>query len=148
MNPKHFELNKKWLYFTVTFFKISGISPWIALTYLLIFVPSVGWFFGLAISFYQSYKLVKAFGLKDEFALGLTIFPINAIFYLILAFDNYDYIGPKGVAINTTSENDESNKKVVDNSNKKIDNSENIKEESKNDDKTKKINNNEQNKNQ
>lgn len=51
-------------------------------------IPFVGWIFSLVFL----YKLCTVFGHGFGFMLGLLIF--SPIFYLILAFDSSEYIGP------------------------------------------------------
>ena len=77
------------IYNMVILFRISGISPWWMLLYLLAPVPVIGFIaaFGLTICLYA--KLAKAFGKSSGFAVGLIL--LNTIFVLILGFGSAEY---------------------------------------------------------
>lgn len=64
--------------------KITTGNGWL---FLIMLIPFVGGIFAL----YLNYKLSLSFGQGAGFALGLIFLPI--IFYPILAFGNYRYLG-------------------------------------------------------
>ena len=84
------------IYNVVILFKISGISPWLILVYLVSFIPFVGWIAVLALTIYQAYSLSKSFGKDVAYTFGLWLLP--TIFYMILGFGSSEYVGPGGVA--------------------------------------------------
>lgn len=77
------------IYNKVILFKISGISPWLILGYLGIFIPFVGGLICTAIFVYSAISLAKAFGKGTEFTVGLIV--LNTIFTIILAFGKSEY---------------------------------------------------------
>lgn len=79
------------IYNLVILFKISGISPWLVLCYLLTAIPVVGSFVALGLQVYLSINLSKAFGRSGAFAVGL--FFLQPIFICILGFGNSEYQG-------------------------------------------------------
>lgn len=79
------------IYNSVILFKISGLSPWLLLTYLTTFIPVVGWIVVLVITILQANGLAKAFGKSTGFTVGLVL--LSSIFYLILGFGKDEYIG-------------------------------------------------------
>lgn len=82
------------IYNFVILFKISGLSPWLLLLFLLSFIPVVGSIIVIALMAVQSYKLAKSFGKDGGWAVGLYFLP--SIFYMILAFGSSEYVGPGG----------------------------------------------------
>lgn len=64
------------------------------LIFLALFIP----FVNIAVSILFSFKLARAFGQSDElFIVGLIALP--PVFWLILGFGDYQYIGPNGVPV-------------------------------------------------
>ena len=81
------------IYNIVILFKISGVSPWLILLYLVSWVPFIGWIIPLALTIYLDCKLAKAFGKGSGFTVGLILLP--SIFYLILGLGDSKYLGPQ-----------------------------------------------------
>ena len=79
------------IYNVVVLFKISGLSPWLVLVYLVGIIPIIGTIACLALTVYQAYCLTKSFGKSGEFTIGLVLLP--TIFYMILGFGKAEYIG-------------------------------------------------------
>ncbi len=79
------------IYNIVILFKISGISPWLVLCYLLAIIPFVGWIVMLGLQIYLAVNLSKAFGMGNGFAAGL--FFLTPIFTCILGFGKAEYQG-------------------------------------------------------
>ena len=79
------------IYNVVVLFKISGLSPWLVLVYLVGIIPIIGTIACLALTIYQNYCLTKSFGKSGEFTIGLVLLP--TIFYMILGFGKAEYIG-------------------------------------------------------
>ena len=79
------------IYNSVILFKISGLSPWLLLTYLTAFIPVVGWIVILVVTILQANGLSKSFGKSTGFTVGLILLPF--IFNLILGFGKSEYIG-------------------------------------------------------
>lgn len=79
------------IYNSVILFKISGLSPWLLLTYLTAIIPFVGWLVILVINILQANGLAKSFGKSTGFTVGLVLLP--SIFYLILGFGKSEYVG-------------------------------------------------------
>jgi len=90
------------IYNIVILFKISGISPWLILLYLLAFIPFVGWIAVIALNVYQANNLSKSFGKDVGYTVGLIFLP--TIFYLILGFGKAEYVGPGGIKSETVTE--------------------------------------------
>lgn len=90
------------IYNMVVLLKISGITPWILLAYLLIWIPFIGGLIGLGITIYLNMMLAKSFGKTGGFAVGLIL--LSSIFYLILGFGDSAYVGPGGNTQNTSTE--------------------------------------------
>ncbi len=84
------------IYNIVILFKISGISPWLVLCYLLAIIPFVGWIVMLGLQIYLSINLSKAFGMGSGFAVGL--FFLAPIFTCILGFGKAEYQGTPATA--------------------------------------------------
>ena len=80
------------IYNLVTLFKISGLSPWLVLVYLLGFIPFVGAIASIILTIYQANSLAKAFGKGTGFTVGLIL--LSPIFYMILAFGDATYTKP------------------------------------------------------
>ena len=75
-------------------YKISGMSPWLVLLYIGLFIPVVNIFVAIAIavmSLYQPINLAKAFNKSTGFTVGLIMVPF--VFYLILGFGDSKYAG-------------------------------------------------------
>lgn len=92
------------IYNIVILFKISGLSPWLILVYLLGIIPFVGWIAMIVLTIYQANNLAKSFGKDIGYTVGLVL--LAPIFYLILGFGKSEYIGPGGqkVATETVAE--------------------------------------------
>lgn len=84
------------IYNIVILFKISGISPWLVLCYLLSIIPFVGWIVMLGLQIYLAINLSKAFGMGSGFAAGL--FFLTPIFTCILGFGKAEYQGTPATA--------------------------------------------------
>ncbi len=84
------------IYNIVILFKISGISPWLVLCYLLTIIPFVGWIVMLGLQIYLAINLSKAFGMGSGFAVGL--FFLAPIFTCILGFGKAEYQGTPATA--------------------------------------------------
>ncbi|MCI8470105.1 MAG: hypothetical protein HFJ35_01125 [Clostridia bacterium] len=82
------------IYNFVILFKISGLSPWLLLLFLLSFIPVIGSIIVIALMAILSYKLAKSFGKDGGWAVGLYF--LAPIFYMILAFGSSEYVGPGG----------------------------------------------------
>ena len=82
------------IYNVVILFKISGLSPWLILAYLTMFIPFIGWIVAIVLNAYLAYSLAKSFGKDGGYAVG--IFFLAPIFYMILAFGKSEYVGPSG----------------------------------------------------
>ncbi len=98
------------IYNYVILFKISGLSPWLLLIFLVTIIPFVGWIADVALMAVLAYKLAKSFGKDGAWAVGLYFLP--SIFYMILAFGSSTYVGPGGEPTNvvaTTSSKEEEN---------------------------------------
>ena len=81
------------IYNLVTLFRISGLSPWLILVYLLGAIPVVGGIICLILFIYQANSLAKAFGKGTGFTVGLVL--LAPIFYMILAFGDSKYTKPE-----------------------------------------------------
>lgn len=77
------------IYNMVVLFKISGLSGWCVLGYLVGIIPIIGPIIALGITIYLMINLAKAFGKGSGFAVGLII--LNTIFIMILAFGSAEY---------------------------------------------------------
>ncbi len=84
------------IYNVVILFKIAGLSPWLILVYLLMFIPIIGWIAGIVLTAVLSYKLALSFGKDIGWAVGLYF--LAPIFYMIIAFGKTEYVGPGGEA--------------------------------------------------
>lgn len=89
------------IYNLVIMFKISGLSPWLILLFLLGAIPVLGAIIIIALGAVLSYKLAKSFGKSGGFAVGLYF--LAPIFYLILGFGSAQYVGPGGEAATTSN---------------------------------------------
>ena len=78
------------IYNIIILLKISGINP---LLILVNFIPVVGSLAYMGITIWQNIKLSRAFGKSDGFAVGMIL--LGPIFYMMLAFGNAEYVGPK-----------------------------------------------------
>lgn len=77
------------IYSSVKLYRIAGISPWLILLYLLVWVPVIGPLISLGLTIYLMINLANAFGKSTGFAVGLIL--LNTIFIMILAFGNSEY---------------------------------------------------------
>lgn len=81
-------------YNTAILYKISGMSPWLALLYIGLFIPVINVFVCIAfavLNLYQPINLAKGFKKSTGFTVGMIMLPF--IFDLILAFGKSEYIG-------------------------------------------------------
>lgn len=74
------------VYNLVILYKISGLSPWLILLFL---IPFVGWIAAFVLSIIQNVKLAEVFGKSGGFAVGLIF--LQPIFYMILGFGRAEY---------------------------------------------------------
>jgi len=81
------------VYNLVILFKISGLSPWLILVYLLSIIPVVGGIISLVLTIVLWNKLSQAFGHGAGFTVGLLF--LNPIFMMILGFGSSEYVGQK-----------------------------------------------------
>ena len=77
------------IYNMVILFRISGISPWWILLYLLAPVPIIGLVVSFGLMIYLYLNLAKAFGKGAGFTVGLIL--LNTIFVMILGFGSSEY---------------------------------------------------------
>ena len=77
------------IYSSVILYRIAGISPWLILLYLLVWVPVIGPLISLGLTIYLMINLANAFGKSTGFAVGLIL--LKTIFIMILAFGNSEY---------------------------------------------------------
>ena len=77
------------IYNMVILFRISGISPWWILLYLLAPVPLIGVIASFGLMIYLYINLAKAFGKGAGFTVGLIL--LNTIFVMILGFGSSEY---------------------------------------------------------
>ncbi len=78
------------IYNFVVLLNIIGWSGWYVLAYL---VP----LFAIIMDLIISLKLSKTVGTNSLFAIGMWRWPTRPIFFAILGFGEYDYIGSDGV---------------------------------------------------
>lgn len=78
------------VYNMVILFKISGLSPWLLLLFLLGGVPVIGWLIPVVLLIVSMVKLGQAFGKSTGFIIGLIFLP--PIFEMILAFGSSKYV--------------------------------------------------------
>lgn len=81
------------IYNLAILYKISGLSPWLILLFLLSWIPFVGWILIAVLAILQNVKLGQAFGRSTGFIIGLIL--LGPIFQLILAFGSSEYVGPQ-----------------------------------------------------
>ena len=79
------------IYNLVTLYKISGVSPWLVLLYLLSVIPVVGWLVTFILTIYAYSKLAKSFGKDIGYTLELIF--LTPIFFAMLAFGSAEYVG-------------------------------------------------------
>lgn len=79
------------IYNTVILFRIAGLSPWLVLVYLAMFIPLIGSLVALGLTIYLAYNLAKSFGKGGVFTVGLIL--LAPIFYMILGFGSAEYVG-------------------------------------------------------
>ena len=77
------------IYSSVILYRIAGISPWLILLYLLVWLPVIGPLISLGLTIYLMINLANAFGKSTGFAVGLIL--LNTIFIMILEFGNSEY---------------------------------------------------------
>ena len=91
------------IYNLITYYKISGISPWLVLVvfalWILAIIPNpvlaiIAIIGAFIINVYQNHKLSKSFDKSFLFTLGLIF--LSPIFQLILGLGNSQYIGAGG----------------------------------------------------
>ena len=87
----------------IILYKISGLSPWLLLLFLLIWLPVVGWIISVTLGIVSMVKLGKAFNKSTGFIIGLIF--LTPIFEMILGFGSAQYVGPA----TKTSQNDVNN---------------------------------------
>lgn len=80
------------IYNVIILYKISGLSPWLLLLFLLIWVPVVGWIISVTLGIVSMVKLGKAFNKSTGFIIGLIF--LAPIFEMILGFGSAQYVGP------------------------------------------------------
>lgn len=81
-------------YNTAILYKISGMSPWLVLLYLGMFIPVVNVFVAIAftvLNLYQPINLAKGFKKSTGFTVGMILLPF--IFNLILGLGKSEYVG-------------------------------------------------------
>lgn len=81
-------------YNTAILFKISGMSPWLVLLYLGMFIPVVNFFVAIAFAvfaLYQPINLAKGFKKSTGFTVGMIMLPF--VFNLILGLGSSQYYG-------------------------------------------------------
>ena len=79
------------IYNLVILFKIVGLSPWLLLLYLLLWIPVVGWIISIVLAILPMVKLGQAFGKSTGFIIGLIF--LTPIFEMILGFGSAQYVG-------------------------------------------------------
>lgn len=75
-------------------YKISGMSPYLVLVYIGLFIPGINFLASIAItifSLYQKINLMKAFKASTGLTVSMLIVPF--ITYLILGFGKSEYVG-------------------------------------------------------
>lgn len=81
-------------YNTAILYKISGMSPWLVLLYLGMFIPVINVFVCIAfvvLNLYQPINLAKGFKKSTGFTVGMILLPF--IFNLILGLGKSEYVG-------------------------------------------------------
>lgn len=81
-------------YNTAILYKISGMSPWLVLLYLGMFIPVINVFVAIAFAvfnLYQPINLAKGFKKSTGFTVGMIMLPF--IFNLILGLGSSEYVG-------------------------------------------------------
>ena len=81
-------------YNTAILYKISGMSPWLALLYIGFLIPGINIIVGIAfavLNLYQPINLAKGFKKSTGFTVGLIMLPF--IFNLILGLGDSKYYG-------------------------------------------------------
>lgn len=94
------------IYNLITLYKISGVSPWLVLLYLLNIIPVVGGLVTLILTIYVYSKLSKSFGKDIGYTLGLIF--LTPIFFAMLAFGSAEYVGISG-NVDNVNNSDSSN---------------------------------------
>lgn len=81
-------------YNTAILYKISGMSPWLVLLYIGLFIPVINVFVSIAfvvLNLYQPINLSKGFKKSTGFTVGMILLPF--IFNLILGLGKSEYVG-------------------------------------------------------
>ncbi len=79
---------------TYTLFDIAIGKGWLGiLSIFLPFIPVVGYFASIGLTFYVYFKLGQAFGKSSAFGIGLIF--LSPIFLILLGFSDDQYIGPQ-----------------------------------------------------
>ncbi len=81
-------------YNTAILYKISGMSPWLALLYIGLFIPVINVIVGIVfavLNLYQPINLAKGFNKSTGFTVGMIMLPF--IFNLILGLGSSEYVG-------------------------------------------------------
>lgn len=92
-------------YNTAILYKISGMSPWLALLYIGLLIPGINYIVGIAfavLNLYQPINLAKGFKKTTGFTVGMIMLPF--IFNLILGLGNSEYYGFEDTKPSTNSE--------------------------------------------
>ena len=89
------------IYNIVVLYKIIGLSPWLILLYLTLWIPFVGFIVSVVLTIYQANSLAKSFDKDIGYTIGLIFLP--PIFYMILGLGNSQYVGPAAKATATSS---------------------------------------------
>lgn len=92
------------IYNLITLYKISGVSPWLVLLYLLSVIPVVGGLVTFISTIYVYSKLSKSFGKDIGYTLGLIF--LTPIFFAMLAFGSAEYVGINENADNASNSDD------------------------------------------
>ena len=91
-------------YNTAILYKISGMSPYLALLYIGMFIPVINIFIGIAfavLNLYQPINLAKGFNKSTGFTVGMIMLPF--IFNLILGLGDSKYVGYANAPVETES---------------------------------------------
>lgn len=91
-------------YNTAILYKISGMSPWLALLYIGMFIPVINVIVGIVfavLNLYQPINLAKGFKKSTGFTVGMVLLPF--IFNLILGLDDSKYYGFDNASVETKS---------------------------------------------
>lgn len=81
-------------YNTAILYKISGMSPWLALLYIGMIIPGINFIVAIVfavLNLYQPINLAKGFNKSTGFTVGMIMLPF--IFNLILGLGSSEYVG-------------------------------------------------------